>query len=181
MYTSKEDSGSQPWGESTDQFNRKRLKNSNFCWALFKSSIHQSHPTWWRLLYIDVSPQGCRTALICHLAIQHEELKEVRWWCFQNTEETQIENSIKRAGSLSLWIDLRGVGGFVMFHTTWQLQVMSQDSDLPPSLLEDLYGVQVELHWGKKKVTKGVFGYFHNDQSHQIAIMLIIMHLRLKN
>ena len=30
-------------------------------------------------------------------------------------------------------------------------------------------------------MAKGVFGYFHNDQSHQIAIMLIIMHLRLKN
>ena len=59
-------------------------------------------------LIIDVFPQGCRTALICHLAIQHEELKEVRWWCFQNTEETQIEKSIKRAGSLSLWIYLRG-------------------------------------------------------------------------
>ena len=29
-------------------------------------------------------------------------------------------------------------------------------------------------------MAKGVFGYFHNDQSHQIVIMLIIMHLRLK-
>ena len=33
----------------------------------------------------------------------------------------------------------------------------------------------------QKKVAKGVFGYFHNDQSHHIVIMLIIMHLRLKN
>jgi len=46
---------------------------------------------------VGANPEGCRTALICHLAIQHEELKEV----------------------------------------------MSQDSELPPSLLEDLYGVQI--------------------------------------
>jgi len=45
---------------------------------------------------VGANPEGCRTALICHLAIQHEELKEV----------------------------------------------MIQDKDLPPSLVEDLYGVQ---------------------------------------
>ena len=42
-------------------------------------------------------------------------------------------------------------GSFVSSHKAWQLQVMSQDSDLPPSLLEDIYGVQVELHWGLKR------------------------------
>ena len=62
-------------------------------------------------------------------------------------EETQIENISSMLDDFHY--ELTKTGGsfsFVSGHKTGQLQVMSQDSDLPPSLLEDLYGVQVELH-----------------------------------
>ena len=72
-------------------------------------------------------------------------LQQMRMIYLHIFEETQIENVSSMLDDFHFELTKMS-GSFESSHKTWQLQVMSQDSDLPPSLLEDLYGVQVELH-----------------------------------